>query len=506
MKYNRKKILENKKLLVRFLRQVHTVHDSPSLIKLVAYDRDYLVLVGAIVNAGQEDDPKFFQRLTTECHLQGLGVNIMQEKLRPVALSLGLVVSSKIQTDYYGLLGITSDADESEIKKTYRELAYKTHPDTSSEGQDSNQAFVELNAAYHTLITPDLRHQYDQSRSRLGLWKEQGDKPKNRRLNIRHLYQFGGLLVFFVLVAFVSDFVFQQKAITDDPYPDSQKDIEKMEVQNKEVGIKNKSAARLSMGRTDNVKEGISRAQKKNTISAGAMEFKLYEPKLTKEYIADLSDRPESPISAKPQKNKGAVAEPSETHTQRYNHVKEKVVTDSPIESNYQPVPVIVPEEKSQSTGHDLVKTDQPRPDKESEVQQLEPVAVVKDIIKRKDKLDRVQSFLRTYCKTYEDKNLAKFIGFFTPDATEMGKPFHKLVPKYRKNFETIDSIKYKIELEQYSYKVNTVDINIRGNFSLHWHKDGGSWQESRGNISMTLFEDNDSFLIKDLNYSFNSP
>jgi len=497
LKYNRKKILENKKILAQFLRQVHTVHDSPSLIKLVAYDRDYLVLVGAIVNAGQEDDPKFFESLTNECQLQGLDINIMQEKLRPVALSLGLAVSSKIQTDYYGLLGITPDADVNEIKKNYRELAYKTHPDTSSEGQDSNQAFVELNAAYHTLTTPDLRHQYDQSRSHLGLWKEQEDKPKSRGLNIRHLYQFGGLLVFFVLVALVSNFVFQQNALTDDPYADIQVDIEKTEVQNKEAGLKNKSEARLSMGRTDNVEEDLPKVQKKNTTSAETMELKLYEPKLTKRYMASLTDKPESFSNAKPQKSKDVVAEPSETHALRYDHVKENVVTDSPIESNYQPIP---------GTGHDLVKTDQPIRDKESEAQRLELPTVVKDIVKRKDKLSRVQSFLRTYCKTYEDKNLAKFIGFFTPDATEMGKPFHKLLPKYRKNFKTIDSIKYKIELEQYSYKVNTGDINIRGRFFLDWRKDGGSWQKNTGNISMTLFEDNDSFLIKDLNYSFNSP
>ena len=66
-----------------------------------------------------------------------------------------------------------------------------------------------------------------------------------------------------------------------------------------------------------------------------------------------------------------------------------------------------------------------------------------------------------------------------------------------------IDSIKYHIELEQYTYHVNSGIIKIQGNFLLLWRKSGGLWENSTGDISMSLTENHDSFLIKELDYNF---
>lgn len=508
MKNNRKIILEDEKLLARFLRQVNTVHDSPSLIKMVAYERDYLVLCGAIANASREHDPGFFRRLESECHVQGLEVSIIQEKLRPVALSLGLAVSSKIQTDYYGVLGISSDADINKIKKTYRKLAHKTHPDTSSKGQEeSGQAFIELNAAYHTLINPDLRRQYDQSRDRLGLWKEHGDKgTKTHRLNIRHLYQFGGLLVFLVLVAFVSNFIFQQKAIIDDPYTDIQKGIEKEELQNENEETGKYSGAGANRDRTENIDKDISNTKKTDEISTGAMKFKLYKPELVKKYMSDLSESGKRPADDEPEIHKRADEAVEESEVVKSEGFKDKI-QNIPVMNN-QPKQDMKPDSKRIEPVTEIketvpVKIPQPDREKKPEAQQLESASLAEET-KPEEKLDeRIRSFLRIYCQAYEDKNLARFTGFFTADATELDKPFHKLVPEYKENFEEIDSIRYKIELGQYYYTGNSGDIVIHGRFFLTWCKYGSSWQESRGNISMTLFENNESFMIKSLDYSF---
>ena len=61
--------------------------------------------------------------------------------------------------NYYEILGIPKDATPVEIKKKFRELAKKTHPDKTKE--DSEDEMVELNKAYEVLSDEESREKYD---------------------------------------------------------------------------------------------------------------------------------------------------------------------------------------------------------------------------------------------------------------------------------------------------------------------------------------------------------
>lgn len=63
--------------------------------------------------------------------------------------------------DYYKILGVERDASEADVKKAYRRLARKYHPDVSKEA-DAEQRFKEIGEAYEVLKDPQKRQSYDQ--------------------------------------------------------------------------------------------------------------------------------------------------------------------------------------------------------------------------------------------------------------------------------------------------------------------------------------------------------
>jgi len=636
---NHKDIFSDKRLLSRFLKQVYTAYDSPTLIKLAAQDGKYLELCRIISNANQKNSPKLFQSLDNECQKQGFDLYTIQLKLKPVSTALGLVKSSGEQVDYYDLLGVKANDDVADIRKAYRELARKTHPDTTGNNGDG-KAFVELNEAYQTLIDPDLRYYYDQSRQNQDLWNEQSGRPQKQKKRLRNLYQIGLILILFVFAAYLSDMIFHQKAITDDPYSERVKDKaklkgknvihdEKTEFEDGQKALVGKPNPAVPSGDSWRVEEDMPRPKSKSNevFSQGLAE----KGRLTREKQISLETstrkrKPDDPIEDKviaghesneepvlgeekkdKEASKGSSSKTSQegllasvnflgvessgVHSERLSkedvHIIEKDTNlsvdmskdtpkalsasrrDGDVSKVSRVEEVIESREihlkrlarlsadksekeinatiKNQATKEKTARKLSPKRLSKEEIHIIEKDAhlsadiqedtpevlltlgqadirtessgleeqakFTKSPLKRlanvkaaeeKQQLDsRLNAFLRSYCREYENKDIEKFAKFFAPDAIEKGKPFTKLTYKYKKNFKAIKDIKYAIRIGSYSKEATTDSIFLTGNFSLNWRMNDGPYNESTGDIYFTLHENGDSFLVKRLDYTF---
>jgi curved DNA-binding protein len=93
--------------------------------------------------------------------------------------------------DYYSTLGIARDASEADIKKAFRKLARKYHPDVAKDKGSAEAKFKEINEANEVLGDPEKRRKYD----RLGAdWQNEGhvQPPSHGAGNGGEEFHFGG--------------------------------------------------------------------------------------------------------------------------------------------------------------------------------------------------------------------------------------------------------------------------------------------------------------------------
>ena len=63
--------------------------------------------------------------------------------------------------DYYEVLGLKKGASDDEIKKAFRKLAMKYHPDKNPDNKEAEEKFKEINEAYACLSDPEQKSKYD---------------------------------------------------------------------------------------------------------------------------------------------------------------------------------------------------------------------------------------------------------------------------------------------------------------------------------------------------------
>lgn len=85
--------------------------------------------------------------------------------------------------DYYKILGLDRNAGQDEIKKAYRKLARKYHPDVNPEDKTAGAKFSEINEAHEVLSDPEKRKKYDRFGANWQQFNQGGGRPEDFNWN-----------------------------------------------------------------------------------------------------------------------------------------------------------------------------------------------------------------------------------------------------------------------------------------------------------------------------------
>ncbi|MBM9537384.1 J domain-containing protein [Desulfobulbus alkaliphilus] len=113
----------------------------------------------------------------------------------------------------------------------------------------------------------------------------------------------------------------------------------------------------------------------------------------------------------------------------------------------------------------------------------------------------QIDTFLRQYSTAYQQKNLTSFRSFFSPDATENGKPLQEIIPVYTQLFAQTRTLHFHVDPRYWEQHNSTIDLH--GRFTINLTYLNGTKIEGQGDIRFLLIEDGEQFLIQSLNYVF---
>ena len=252
--------------------------------------------------------------------------------------------------------------------------------------------------------------------------------------------------------------------------------------------------------------------EKAETNAGGENTLTAVVPEAVKEKASDIEVKKalesESVVKASPLKDDGSLVpekekpdNPKVEETPK-NDVNQEVDSERlkenavPAAAGEKMLTAAISESGVEKMTETEVKTSLIEPEKE-----MEQIASEEVINQQQNELSRLKAFLNDYCQAYSNKDLDKFITFFVSDATENNKPFHELLPDYRKYLEDKESFTYRIELTSFSKQTASENVMVRGKFFTRFQVKKGGWEENKGNIFMELLKNGDSFLVKQLNY-----
>ncbi len=442
------------------------------------------------------------RRVNTACSSRGILSGLLYAEVRKVLLALDC--GHDPNQDHYDVLGLPPTATTGEVKKAYRKLSMRFHPDRVPQADGTANRFMEISGAYHAIMLKSSTP----LPARTTPWRKIHKSPhakraaKRARHKKRLFFGFFSLVSILVLLSFFIAERYHDKALTAQLYSQKTLPVSRQETtpepRRQDVASPvEKPAAIPTMAAPPSVAVVAVDRHVAPEPTKAAETVKRIKPE--KQRALPPPARKIHPLTAK---NAAAVKKVTTASVTRQKITKPAAGPVTAVATTAKkngPAPIADREPMAQkitAEGAGKIKTAQARPAVSRK--HAEEIRILNTAL-------RINALLKQYTDLYNRKDLNRFLALFTNDATENGSRITSLVGDYKKLFAKTERIKLQLDnLTWHDDRDNDQNsFRVHGNFVGIYTYKNGTTPKYTGKIAFRLRKDRGNLKIASLVYSF---
>ncbi|WP_240744787.1 J domain-containing protein [Desulforhopalus sp. IMCC35007] len=550
------------KPLIQELMKAFTTHSSmDATLSFVASRGGLLSACQTLLKDLERDDTQSVEWVRVECEKYSLTFRSFVDQLSQL---VSLFVPTEDIADYFSILGLQAGAGHDEIKKSYRKLSLRYHPDTATGSDpDASEKFMQITKAYHILIGRNDQPRPNVASSQASNWEPRRQKSIHAGRQKKLFVWVLGLVTILLIFSAVTSKVYKRKAMLAGLKesrgafvpPQTKHEIDfadnEEEAKNHPLLMPEKEetfqfdheskediiASTENKAESEDVNQKVKFTSDVESVSKpveppyGANGIEVREEKVGEvlaQQIPTLSRDAEKKLQKPPLKNQSSDSAeknnitivqvgPDHVHLKSQNQSQSD---DPQVEGN---IPLDKDAISSNGTKDHLDRGEQPvlsfneaevaKADSETSgvyskknKEVLVSVPVVEEDNRQTssgevDLQRKIDVFFAHYISAYEQRNLILFSRYFDADATENGKLFTTMLPVYMDLFATTSSLKMDLTISSWKKAGNGVSID--GRFKVDFLYTDAREIHGSGAIHFMLKENNGEFRIQSMEYEF---
>lgn len=459
------------------------ISSTDDLIFYVAGTDHMLALCQLLLEQYEQDGSSPLAREVDRlCAEHGVLAGAFYAEARKVLLALNRFHDA--DRDHYAILGLQPNASMEEVKKAYRQLSKKHHPDTSRDSAQDAKHFMEIAGAYHAIMASPSA---DGTRSATP-WRRPPKSSPGNRLRDRFFF----IIIVVTLICLLTIASVYISGRHSRMVMVSQWQSKTAAMGQPETGTGKKEALTI-------LPESLAREPRMPETTAGPLTDHLSIRDDAEHQQPDMQPTDQTPdpvLSARafPGRESPTPEPPAQTTVNR----------ETPHEKMPAALPLIMqppPEIKAPPAGNTAALT--PRmPEKESPAP-----APAKDLQEKQDRIGKINTTLeintliKQYTTLYSDRELSPFLDLFADQAEENGRPLTGLTEKYQSLFARARAIDLKIN--DINWNEHISGYRVRGSFLASYAYKNGGTGDYQGHITFYMVREEDRLKIKSLEYTF---
>jgi hypothetical protein len=443
--------------------------------------------------------------LRKECDKHGVQYGFF---LQAAGQVLQLFQQDDNKEDNYKILGLSTSADLDEVKRAYRKLSARYHPDTADKTEEENatEQFIRINKAYQAIMNSNQEEDILLSvmaTNATPAWQYGNTHTVPGRTRKKTIFWISLLALLTVGASILISQIYSRKVMIATLHqnsaafvPPAKKNQENTQAESTTFAERmkvneSKENERIAARRQE---EKSSDATLTGNVTQPAQQDIAAKPEETvEEKIAELSKEPEQTVAVE-------VAQVDTLNTTPVLAAKQEEEL-LPAKITAEKSKII----KAQDDKSVLITTSGAAPQIMAQqsvaAAQIAKKTTTKEQPVAPDKQQRIDKFLLNYCQAYGNKNLMEFMQFFTIDATENGTPVLDILNTYTKLFESTKNI--AMQISTLKWEESPQGITLEGRFKVDLNYTNVGTVYGRGKIDFLLIDNQGKLQISKMTYSF---